>query len=259
MQPVQIIFFDIDGTLIDMNRKQITPRTLEALTRLQKNGVRICAATGRSPMQVPRLPGVSFDAFLTYNGSYCYDRQQDIYSRPLQRSDVRAIIRNAAKLGRPLSLATKSRLAANGADQDLIEYYGFAGLSVEIAPDFDEVAARDEIYQIMMGGRAEEYAAILDGADGARIAAWWDRAVDIIPAGGGKGAAVSRMLAHYGLSPAQAMAFGDGNNDIEMLQAVGTGVAMGNASDTLKAAADDVCGDVAEDGVWAYCRAHGLI
>src|SRR5699024_8730303 len=121
MQPVQIIFFDIDGTLIDMNRKQITPRTLEALTGLQKNGVRICAATGRSPMQVPRLPGVSFDAFLTYNGSYCYDRQQDIYSRPLQRSDVRAIIRNAAKLGRPLSLATKSRLAANGADQDLIE------------------------------------------------------------------------------------------------------------------------------------------
>src|SRR5699024_11670865 len=143
------------------------------------------------------------------------------------------------------------------ADQDLIEYYGFAGLSVEIAPDFDEVAARDEIYQIMMGGRAEEYAAILDGADGARIAAWWDRAVDIIPAGGGKGAAVGRMLAHYGLSPVQAMAFGDGNNDIEMLQAVGTGVAMGNASDTLKAAADDVCGDVAEDGVWAYCRAHG--
>ena len=57
----------------------------------------------------------------------------------------------------------------------------------------------------------------------------------------------------------EALAFGDGNNDIEMLQAVGTGVAMENGSDELKAVADDICGHVAEDGVYQYCVKYGLI
>lgn len=55
------------------------------------------------------------------------------------------------------------------------------------------------------------------------------------------------------------MAFGDGNNDIEMLRSVGTGVAMANASDDLKAVADEICKDVAEDGIYHYCLEKGLI
>ena len=51
----------------------------------------------------------------------------------------------------------------------------------------------------------------------------------------------------------------DGNNDVEMFQAVGTGVAMENASEKLKAAATDHCGHVAEDGIYYYCVEHGLI
>ena len=44
-----IIFFDIDGTLIDMEKKRITERTLDALRRLQQNGILLAVATGRSP------------------------------------------------------------------------------------------------------------------------------------------------------------------------------------------------------------------
>ena len=76
---------------------------------------------------------------------------------------------------------------------------------------------------------------------------------------GGKGIAIDGMLDFYHLSKEEAMAFGDGNNDIEMLQAVGHGIAMQNASEELKAAADEVCGDVAEDGIYFYCKEHGLI
>ena len=61
------------------------------------------------------------------------------------------------------------------------------------------------------------------------------------------------------MSREEAIAFGDGNNDIEMLQSVGTGVAMENASAQLKAVADDVCGHVVEDGIYHYCIQHGLI
>ena len=67
------------------------------------------------------------------------------------------------------------------------------------------------------------------------------------------------MLEDIGSVRAQAMAFGDGNNDIEMFQAVDMGVAMENASDDLKAVAADTCDHVAEDGVYRYCVKHSLI
>ena len=50
MGKIKIIFFDIDGTLIDMQAKKITPKMLETLHRLQDRGIKICIATGRSPM-----------------------------------------------------------------------------------------------------------------------------------------------------------------------------------------------------------------
>ena len=85
MSDIKIIFFDIDGTLIDMKKKQISKKVLETLVKLKNNGIKICIATGRSPMQVPHFPNVEFDAFLTYNGSYCFNKYQDIFSNPLKK------------------------------------------------------------------------------------------------------------------------------------------------------------------------------
>jgi len=115
------------------------------------------------------------------------------------------------------------------------------------------------VYQILIGCRESEHEALIRDARGVKIAVSWHRAVDVIPAGSGKGIAIARVLGHFGLDASQAMAFGDSQNDLEMLQAVGTGVAMGNASAQVKAIADDVCGAVSEDGIYHYCLAHGLI
>ena len=60
---------------------------------------------------------------------------------------------------------------------------------------------------------------------------------------------IQHLLAHYGIAPDEAIAFGDGGNDIEMLRYVGTGVAMGNASDEVKAAADYVTTSVDDEGI----------
>lgn len=255
---IRIIFFDIDGTLIDMNKKRISERMLETLIRLKERNILLCLATGRTPLTLPRFEGVEFDAWLTFNGSYCYTREQDIFSNPIPADDVQTIIRNAASIGRPVSIASKNRLTANGKDEDLIAYYSFAKLDVEVTEDFAQVS-RGEIFQIMLGCREEDYPRLLKNTHGARITAWWDRAADIIPSGSGKGIGVEKILAHFHLDRAQALAFGDGNNDLEMLQAVGCGVAMGNASAQLKEAADDVCGHVADDGIYHYCAAHGLL
>ena len=258
MPQTKIAFFDIDGTLIDMQTKQITPKTVEALQRLRANGVKICIATGRSPMVLPKIEGVEFDAYLTFNGSLCYDRQGVIFSNPIPHADVLRFIRNAAALGRPVCVSTKDRLAANGTDVDLTDYFAIANEDVPVVDDFDAVCEQD-IYQLMLGCREHDFPALLDGAPGAKIAAWWDRAVDVIPASGGKGIGIEKMLAYYGFDKAEALAFGDGNNDREMLLAVGTGVAMGNASPELKAVADVVCGPVDKDGVYWYCIENGLI
>lgn len=255
---VKIIFFDIDGTLLNLKATELSEKTAQCLRRLKANGIRICISTGRAPFSLPRFEGVEFDAYLTFNGAYCFDGSGTIFSNPIPPEDVQRIIRNAAAIGRPVSIAARERLAANGADADLEDYYSFAHQKLTVAEDFEAVA-RGEIYQIMLGCREGDYPAILDGADSAKITAWWHRAADIIPANGGKGMGIRKVLEHYRLDRSEAMAFGDGNNDIEMLEAVGTGVAMGNASDRLKAIADDICRHVAEDGVYHYCAEHGLI
>lgn len=258
MEHIKIIFFDIDGTLIDIHTKQISENTLYMLHRLRQRGILVCLATGRAPAALPRLEGVVFDAYLTFNGSLCYDGAHTIYSNPIPTPSVEKLIQNAAAIGRPVSIATRQRLAANGSEPDLEGYYAIARLELTVAPDFDE-AARQEVYQVMLGCREPDHPAILKDVPGVKIVSSWDRAVDVIPANSGKEAGIRSILAYYGLTPEQAMAFGDGNNDIEMLRTVGTGVAMGNASDALKAVADDFCGPVTEDGVYHYCLRHGLL
>ena len=251
----KIAFFDIDGTLIDMERKKMSDRMVATLHQLQRQGMRICIATGRSPLTLPSFQGVEFDAYLTFNGSYCYDASGVLYHHPIPESDVQTIIANATRIHRPVALATADRLAANGKDPDLVDYFAIAKARVEVAADFDQVAEQ-EVYQIMMGCRKEDYDAVLQDVRHAKIAAWWDRAVDIIPADGGKGNAIERILERYGLSREDAIAFGDGDNDIEMMEAVSVGVAMANASKRLKAVADMCCPSVREDGISRFCEEH---
>lgn len=258
MNKIKIIFFDIDGTLIDMTKKAISYKTVETLLRLKENGVKICIATGRAPGSVPKFDGVDFDAFLTFNGSYCFNSSDVILSTPIPKVDVEKMIENATRINRPVSIAGKDRVVANGTDKDLSDYFGFAKQETPVSDDFDEVL-KGEIYQMMMGGRKDEYDDILKDVENARITAWWDRAVDIIPANGGKGKGIEAILEYYGIDRSESMSFGDGGNDIEMLQTVGTGVAMGNALDHVKEVADEICGTSADDGIYHYCLENGLI
>lgn len=256
---VKIAFFDIDGTLINMKKKHMTEKTLETLRRLKEKGIILCVATGRGPMGLPEFAGIEFDVFLTFNGSYCFNDRQVIFSNPISKADVTKIIENATDINRPISLATKDRFAANGKDKDLEEYFSFAHLEVPVAEDFEEVLNQEEIYQLLVSCWEREYRQLLSGVSNAKITTWWDKAADIIPADGGKGVGIEKILEFYHLDKSEAIAFGDGDNDIEMLQTVGIGVAMENGSRRVKEVADDICGHVENDGIYHYCLEHGLI
>ena len=258
-EAVKIIFFDIDGTLIDQQAETMTDKTIEALKQLHANGYKLCVASGRPTFALNELYDLPFDAFLTFNGSYCFTRDDVVYENAISNEDIQQLAKNGEAIDRPIAIATNEAMHANGWDEDLAEYFSFGGMALEKADDFDDVSKHDAIYQVMSGGREEEYDALLKDIKGAEITAWWDRAVDIIPKGGGKGKAVEKFLDYYQLDASQAMAFGDGNNDLPMFDAITHGIAMGNGSDDLKAVAEDVCPSVADDGIYYYCQEKGLI
>ena len=172
--------------------------------------------------------------------------------------EVHKIIEKATRMGKPLAVVTKSRIVTNGCDEPLKEYLEVAALDATPSEEFD-AALKEEVYQMMMGCEKSRWDELLEGTSEAIIAAWWDCTLDIIPKGSGKGNAVKKVLEHLGLSTEEAIAFGDGGNDVDMLQVVGTGVAMGNAKDNVKQAADEICGSVDEDGVYHYLREKRLI
>lgn len=259
MDNIKIIFFDVDGTLIDMDRKKISDRMIDTLRELKKRDIILCIASGRSPIALPYFDEVEFDVFLTFNGSYCFNKIDSIHKNPIPMGDISRIIENSNKLNRPVAIATSEKTVANGKDDDLIEYFSFANQQVEVAKDFDTIINNNEIFQLMLGSRKEEYSKIMKNTTSSKITAWWDRAVDIIPSNSGKGTGIAKILDYYGLNKSEALAFGDGNNDIEMLKSVGQGIAMDNASDELKIIADEVIGHVADDGIYHFCSEHGLI
>ena len=258
MNNIRIAFFDIDGTLVDHATGCISPLTRQALIALHANGIQLCIATGRPPASLPDLTGLPFDAFLTTNGALCYTCEEIIFSNPIPAESVQKVIHNAAALGRPVSIALKDRLAANGYDQDLADYYALSALELTVAEDFEALSCED-VYQIMLGCREDEWEKAVQDADGVKYAISWERAMDVIPATGGKGGSIQKMLDYFRLDASQAIAFGDSYNDMDMLRTVGTGVAMGNAPDPLKEIAGYVCGPVGHDGIYHFCREHGLI
>ena len=90
-------------------------------------------------------------------------------------------------------------------------------------------------------------------------ARWCDDFCDVMPVGGGKPVGVRAMCERHGIALSEAIAFGDGGNDISMLRCVGTGIAMGNAREGVKEAADMVTTSVDDDGIWNACRELGLV
>lgn len=255
---VKIAFFDVDGTLLRFRHKDISDLTKKALLKLKENGVLLCMATGRSLPCVPHFEGVDFDIYMTFNGAYIKYGEKLIRDIHFSREDCNQLIANLKEMNRPLAISNDRFVVANGKDDDLQEYFDVGMVELVVSDDFERLS-HENIYQIMCSCNESEYDRILHGTKNVQVEAWWDRAADIIPKCGGKGDGVRAILEYFDFDPSESIAFGDGRNDIEMIKAVGTGVAMGNAGDNVKEAADIICRSCDDDGIYYYCIENDLI
>ena len=260
---VKAVFFDIDGTLISFTTHTIPESTQRALHALRQKGVRVFIASGRPPLQMQflqELTDFAFDGYVVMNGQYCYDAKGPFYQLPIPTDALRQLLPWLEKSGVSCSFVELDYVYLNRISQQVLDLYAMLGGTVASEPVDDPARALTHTtYQLSAYLPAEQEAEFLSHLPGCKAARWNPCFADIIPADGGKPVGVGKMLERFGLKREESMAFGDGGNDIDMLRYAGIGVAMGNAGDEVKAAADYVTASVDEDGVERALRHFGVI
>ena len=166
----------------------------------------------------------------------------------MDKKDIETFVENAKRLNKAVTLAGINKMGCNFDDEILEEYFMIANQHVHVLDEFNNFM-EEEIYQMMVATTEDQNELILENTTTLKVARWWDKACDIIPCNGGKDIGIQKILDYFNFSKEEAMAFGDGGNDISMLKYVGTGVAMGNAKDDVKAIADYITDSVQEDGI----------
>lgn len=255
---IKAIFFDADGTLISHKQNAVPESARKALAALQQKGIRCILATGRHITEVEVLPirDIAFDGYVTVNGQLCLDEnKQPLSDSPIAAEAMPAIIRHFREKKVPLMLKEQDRIYVNCVTDRLRATQ--ADISTAV-PDLGEYSGKP-IYQAVYYIPAEEEEMLHELRPHCFFTRWHRSGIDLIEKDGGKVRGIQEYLDRLGISAQETMAFGDGHNDIEMLRFAGIGVAMGNASDEVKGAADYVTSSVDEDGIALALQHFGLI
>ena len=130
-------------------------------------------------------------------------------------------------------------------------------ISIAIPPISDYRGG--DIYQVCAYLRPEEEHLVEPIVEECVLTGWHYGGKDIIAKGGGKMAGIRRYLDMIGIKPEEIIAFGDAENDLEMIRFAGIGVAMGNAEASVKAVADYVTADIDDDGIEKALKHYNLI
>lgn len=254
---IKAAFFDIDGTLTSFKTHAIPESTQDALTALRAAGIATVVSTGRATYQMIPEVREGFDAYVTINGQRCYDGEGVFRDCPLDPDDVRAIVEQARSGAYDLLVLQRDGSFISGRGDRVRRNEEEVGLTYEVG-DLDRALA-EPVYQLCAFLPREDEGQILTATRHVAVTRWSDLFCDVVPASGGKGVGVAAVLDRLGATRDEAVAFGDGENDLPMFAAVGCAVAMGNAWDAVKAEADYVTASVDDDGIWKACRHLGLV
>ncbi len=255
---IKAIFFDVDGTLLSHTRKEVCASTRNALEQLRNKGIKLVLATGRHMLELKSLPikDMEFDGYILLNGQLCLDAQGEVFwGNPMEGADKTALLQIFNQREIPLVLVEK--------DRNYINFINDTVRTAQIAistpnPDIKEYSG-DEFYQAVAYLRKEEEGILREMLPACKMTRWHDLGLDIGSAASGKVAGIEAFLAQNGILKEETMAFGDGENDIDMLKFAHVGVAMGNSHEEVKKSADYVTAHIDEDGVAHALKYFGLI
>lgn len=246
-------FFDIDGTLVSFVTHRIPDSAVRAIAQAHSLGHKIIISTGRPTAIITNLGQLQqlglIDAYITMNGAYCYSGDKVLYRNPIDERDAQLIAGYAKELQVPCIFVGEHEMTIAGENEDAIRIFG-EELAAPRLPhtDYDAPLAKP-LYQITPFFTAEQERHIKQQLCNCELGRWHPAFVDITSKGCTKAKGLDVMLDHFGMDIAQAVAFGDGGNDVPMLRHAGLGVAMGNADAEVKSQADRVTKSVDDDGI----------
>ncbi|GGD19631.1 Cof-type HAD-IIB family hydrolase [Pontibacillus salipaludis] len=254
----KLVFLDIDGTIVDHN-KEIPGETKKSIARLQADGVEVAIATGRAPFMFAELrEELGIHSYISFNGQYVVHDGEVIYENPLLEKDLEALYTQAYETGHPMVFLNEEGMRAS------VEKHHHISESIgslkfpypDIDPDYYKGKS---IYQALLFCQHGEEGQYKEQPRQLDFIRWHEYSIDVIPRGGSKAEGIKHFMEVLGVEQHNTYAFGDGLNDREMLGYVANGIAMGNASDEIKAVANYVTKDVSDNGLSHGFRLVGLL
>jgi len=262
----RLVAFDLDGTLLNF-QKEIRPDARAELLRLHALGVSIVLASGRHPHGVARVArDLGVDGVVTH--LLCFNG-----GRILDCATGESLVNHTMSA----AVARRAAAAARAAGLAVISYTDDAVVAEQ--PDNEYVCLEAAVNGLPLRG-VQRLDPLFDGSTNKLLAVGPAKTVDaaeqqlpvqladictvsrsssvfleIMPRGIDKALSLSLLLDRLGLSPAQMVAFGDGMNDKSMIEFAGVGVAMGNASEEVRRAADLITHDCNSNGISSALRA----
>ncbi|UOO81266.1 Cof-type HAD-IIB family hydrolase [Uruburuella testudinis] len=263
MHNPKIIFFDIDDTLYRKHTDTLRPSVAEAMRALKAKGIITAIATGRTPAAIPEkvwqvIEEAGMDLLVTINGQYIRYRGEVLEKHPLEREKIAEMCVFLENCQIPYAFVSEQTIAVS----ESLDYVEEAMSKILPEHPIDKDYYRQhEVYQMLAFYPPAQDDQVNAEAHrhGYKTVRWHERSVDMLDKQGSKARGISTAVAKLGIDMKDVMAFGDGLNDIEMMQSVGFGVAMGNGHPALKAVADYECPTVEEDGVLNGLKALGVI
>ena len=256
---IKAIFFDIDGTLVSFDTHRIPESTMRTLQQLKDNGILLFIATGRSKDGLDVLEDFPFDGYVTMNGQYCYEQNGTVvYENTIARKELLLLKQELKKRPFPCGFEMPDGKIFNYRDERVDAVHAITLNDDQPAGDITGIEDK-KVYQVMAFLNEEEEKEVMAKLPGCTSARWYPTFCDISPIGGTKVKGMDIFAKQFGFTMEETMAFGDGGNDLAMLEHAGVAVAMANGAETLKKAADYITEDVDHDGIRNACIHYHLI
>lgn len=246
----KIVFFDIDGTLLDTNR-EVPQSTLKAINRLKQNGVIVVIASARSPFNIDFiLAETGIDSYIGLNGSLIVYKGSVLHSESIAHGIVERFI-NMLQTKKHSAIVHGQSTFSIVADDSKRIYRNYLSNHWKMGSCVDYKDFIEPVSQIELFCHDDEESQYTKAFPELTFYPWISRpnAFNVLKRGVSKARGIEKILELLHIEREEAVAFGDGPNDIEMLRFVGMGVAMGNAVPELKRVANYTTSHVDEDGI----------